>query len=124
MRLKDAADDEKEFDFDAWAARTTKATFDACAKAALEALAVSNDDLRSRLRGALFCLLYADRDQVPPICRARFDEIASYVDERLAGEKSYATLRQFTRKLKLKTARRLCRKIVEVYELSVARRAT
>jgi hypothetical protein len=120
MRLKDAADDEKEFDFEAWAARPTKATFDACAKAALAALAVGNDDLRSRLRGALFCLLYADRDQVPSVCRATFDEIAGYVDERLAGEKSYATLRQFTRK----SARRLCRKIVEVYELSVARRAT
>src|SRR4051812_50175584 len=106
MRLKDAADDEKEFDFEAWAARPTKATFDVCAKAALEALAVSNDDLGSRLRGALFCLLYADRDQVPPICRATFDEIASYVDERLAGEKLYAARRPFTPRVKLNSGAR------------------
>lgn len=124
MRLEDVGDDEGEFDFDAWATRRAKPTFDACAKAALESLAVSNDDLRSRLRGALFCLLYADRGDVPSACRPTFDEIANYVDERLAGETSYTALRQFTRKLKLKSARRLCRKIVEVYEQSTARRAT
>jgi hypothetical protein len=124
MSLEEATDEEKEFDFDAWANRRTKPTFDACAKAALEALATSNDDLRSRLRSALFCLLYADRNQVPSVCRETFDEIANYVDERLGEEKSYSALRQFTRKLKLKSARRLCRKVVEVYEQAAARRAT
>jgi hypothetical protein len=124
MSLEEATDEEKEFDFDAWANRRTKPTFDACAKAALEALATSNDDLRSRLRGSLFCLLYADRNQVPSACRETFDEIANYVDARLDEEKSYSALRQFTRKLKLKTARRLCRKVVEVYEQAAARRPT
>ena len=33
MSLGDTADDEKEFDFDSWAAARTKPTFDACAKA-------------------------------------------------------------------------------------------
>jgi hypothetical protein len=118
------ANEEKQFDFDAWATRRTKPTFDACAKAALEALATSNDDLRSRLHGALYCLLYADRNQVPSVCRETFDEIANYVDERLGDEKSYSALRQFTRKLKLKSARRLWRKVLEVYEQAATRRAT
>jgi hypothetical protein len=123
MRLEDNPDDEMEFDFDAWAAAPIKPTFDACAKAAIESLAISDDDLRSRLHAALFCLLQADRSQIPPVCQPTFDEIANYVDERLGDEKSYTALRQFTRKLKLKTARRLGRKIVKVYEQAATRRA-
>jgi hypothetical protein len=122
MLLDDHPDDEKEFDFDAWAAAPIKPTFDACAKAAIESLAVSSDNLRSRLRAALFCLLYADRSQIPPVCQPTFDEIANYVDERLGDDKSYTALCQFTRKLKVKTARRLCRKIVKVYEQAATRR--
>jgi hypothetical protein len=124
MWIEDSAHEEKELDFGAWATQATKPSFEACARAALESLAISNDDLRSRLRGALFCLLYADRDRVPSVCRATFDEIANYVDERITGEKSHAALGQFTRRLKLKIARRLCRRIVKVYEESVARPAT
>jgi hypothetical protein len=124
MRLEDSPDDQKEFDFDAWAAAPIKPTFDACAKAAIESLAISDDDLRSRLHAALFCLLQAGRSQIPPVCQPTFDEIANYVDERVGDEKSYTALRQFTRKLKLKTARRLCRKVVKVYEQAATRRAT
>jgi hypothetical protein len=124
MRLEDTSDDEKEFDFDAWATAPIKPTFDACVKAAIESLAVSSDNLRSRLCTALFCLLYADRNEIPAVCKPTFDEIANYVDERVGDDESYTALCQFTRKLKVKTARRLCRKIVKVYEQAATRRAT
>jgi hypothetical protein len=45
-RLEDTPDDKKEFDFDAWEAGPIKPTFGACAKAAIESLAISDDDLR------------------------------------------------------------------------------
>jgi hypothetical protein len=108
----DTASDEPDFDFHAWAvAGGTKPPFDSCARSALECLAVSNDDLRSRLRAALFCLLYADPEKVPAIHRPAFDEIAEHVKTRLGDEQTYAGLKQFAQKLKLKSAKRLSRRV-------------
>lgn len=115
--------DDDEFDFEAWATRSAKPPFGACAKMALESLALGKDDLRVRLRLALYCFLYADRTTVPSVCLPMYDEVAQFVRERLGEDRSSAALGRLVKKMKIRTAQRLSRRIVAIYETVVTGRA-
>jgi hypothetical protein len=122
MQSEDSAPDEKDFNFEAWAARPIKPSFEVCVKSALESLALSDKNLRDRLRSALFCLLYVDPSQVPLQLQPAYGEVERYVAERLGFDRSVAAFGRLTRKLKLRTAKRLSRQIIELYEQAVGRK--
>jgi len=116
MKEANGHDDESDFDFEEWASSKSGATFENCAKAAIRSLAVSDKDLRTRLRGALFCLFYCEGKRIPSVCQVEYDEISKYVRDRLGDDVNFSSLRQFTRKLKMKSAKRLAGRIVGICE--------
>jgi hypothetical protein len=74
------------FDFETWASTTTRPTFQKSLSDALKTLATDADDLRDRLRGALFCLLDVDRSQIPKRLIAAYDEISDFVVKRVRDD--------------------------------------
>jgi hypothetical protein len=112
------------FDFETWASTTTRPTFQKSLSDALKTLATDADDLRDRLRGALFCLLDVDRSQIPKRLIAAYDEISDFVVKRVRDDpRDYAPwqspLFALTKKMRRKTAERLARQIVALYEEAV-----
>jgi hypothetical protein len=112
------------FDFETWASTTTRPTFQKSLSDALRILATDADDLRDRLRGALFCVLDVDRSKIPKRLIAAYDEISDFVVKRVRDDPlDYAPwqspLFALTKKMRRKTAKRLARQIVALYEEAV-----
>jgi hypothetical protein len=112
MQPHNLNDDVDEFDLQRWLAQRPGPLSCDCVRVAANSLAFGRGDIRSRLFDALVTVGFGDGSDIPNDLRAQFEAIRQEAQLRAGPGIDYDRLCRSVRRINVKTAKRIARRVV------------